>query len=34
MCYVQSCPPMEAIFGGFVDEAISEMFCDTVFCLI
>lgn len=32
MCYVQSCPPMEAIFGGFC-EAISEMFCDTFFLL-
>ena len=31
MCYVQSCPPMEAIFGGFVNEAISEMFCDNFF---
>ena len=33
MCYVQSCPPKEDIFGGFA-EAISEKFGDTFFCLI
>lgn len=33
MCYVQSCPPMEAIFGGFC-EAISEKLGNTFFCLI
>ena len=33
MCYVQSCPPMEAIFGGFC-EAISEMFCGIFFFLV
>ena len=33
MCYVQSCPPMEAIFGGFF-EAISEKLGNTFFCLI
>ena len=33
MCYVQSCPPKEAIFGGFF-EAISEKFGDIFFFLV
>lgn len=33
MCYVQSCPPKEDIFGGFC-EAISEKFCGIFFFLV
>lgn len=33
MCYVQSCPPKEDIFGGFC-EAISEKFGGIFFFLV
>ena len=33
MCYVQSCPPKEAIFGGS-KGAISEKFCGIFFLLV